>query len=56
MQHDIYSWQVDGTNLVRIQELTDESGSTTMNDLNSLPSSELYAIRPILPDEADYEG
>lgn len=24
--------------------------------LNTLPSSELYAIRPILPDEAEYEG
>lgn len=24
--------------------------------LNTLPNSELYAIRPILPDEADYEG
>ena len=25
MQHDLYSWQVDGVNLVRIQNLTDES-------------------------------
>jgi len=25
MQHDIYSWQVNATNLVRIPELTDES-------------------------------
>ena len=35
---------------------TDEYGAINTNYLISLPNSELYAIRPILPDEADYEG
>ena len=35
---------------------TNDETEGIMNYLATLPSSELYAIRPILPDEADYEG
>jgi len=35
---------------------TDDNGNINIEYLATLPSSELYAIRPILPDEADYEG
>ena len=35
---------------------TDDNGNINIEYLATLPSSELYAIRPILPDEPDYEG
>ena len=35
---------------------TDDNGNINIEYLTTLPSSELYVIRPILPDEADYEG
>lgn len=39
------------------KNLTDNSGNINIEYLEeALPRSELYAIRPILPDEADYEG
>ena len=38
-------------------KLTDNNGNINIEYLEeALPRSELYAIRPILPDEADYEG
>ena len=35
---------------------TNKENEGIVEYLNTLPSSELYAIRPILPDEADYES